>query len=163
MRMCCGCNKRFEQHTLIRLKASTETQALKPVEHSASGRSAWVCCNIHCINKIVKAPKRLNRSLRTSVNLEQWNSVLKDWLHQQILSYVQTMIRDGITFAGRNKKSSTNNQAENVIRLSEIIQEVRLQDKTNQINREGSKKIGSHHLLKKTIRYNILLNELKLD
>ena len=163
MRMCCGCNKRFEQHTLIRLKASNETQALKPVKHSASGRSAWVCCNSHCIHKIVKAPKRLNRSLRTRVNLQQWNTVLKSWLREQISSYVQTMVRDGITFASRSKKSSTNNQAENVIRLSEIIKEVSLKDNTNQINREGSKKIGSHHLLKKTIRYTILLNELKLD
>jgi len=163
MRMCCGCNKRFEQHTLIRLKVSTDTQALTPVQHSASGRSAWVCCNIHCINKIVKAPKRLHRSLRMRVNLQQWNTALKDWLCEQINTNIQTMIRDGLPFASRSKKSSTNNQAENAIRLSEIINEVSLEEKTNRINREDSKKIGSHHLLRKTIRYTILLNELKLD
>ena len=166
IRMCCGCNKRFEQHTLIRLKVSVETQALIPVEHSHSGRSAWVCFDIQCINTIIKNPKRLYRSLRTRPNTKLLKTELECWLRDKIKTYIDRMMADGATFASSLDKLSNTDPTRNVRYLSESVDEmsiVPVHIETISINRKTFTEIGSHHLLKKTIQYSNLLKKLKLD
>ena len=96
MRMCCGCHKRFEQRSLIRLQVSPQTQALTPVDTKSSGRSAWVCCNLTCIDNICKSPKRLNRSLRTQPKLHDFSSLLLDWVLQRLQLQFKQLRQDGV-------------------------------------------------------------------
>ena len=165
MRMCCGCNKRFEQHRLIRLQTSSETQALIPVVRKETGRSAWVCCSIECIRTIRKHPKRLYRSLRTIPRVDLFTMTLYSWILARAQRQFQQMHREGaITVA---QDPTTRIEADTpYIFPTGLYNELYL-DCLNlnhvQLTDDDCIQIRKHHLLQSTIHYTALLMELKLD
>ena len=167
MRMCCGCNKRFEQHRLIRLQITQKTQALMPVLRKEAGRSAWVCYNAKCIRQIAQHPKKLFRSLRTRPNVEHLTSVMHRWILAKIQSQFNQMYRDGvITVSIPTWDSSRFDSNLPHIFPSEMYNTLRLDclDLTlDSVSTEKCIRIHKHHLLASTIHYTDVLVELKLD
>ena len=111
MRMCCGCNQRFEQRLLIRLQISNETQVVVPVEHKRKGRSAWVCCNIDCIRNIQKHPKKLYRSLRVRLQENDLTTVVETWLSTRLQKQFRQMYIDGVIIASTSQNTKFTSEA----------------------------------------------------
>ena len=165
MRMCCGCNQRFDQRRLIRLQVSPETQALIPVDKRQVGRSAWVCCNIVCIRKVQTHPKKLQRSLRTRPRMDSFLTVLYSWMHNRVQQMLNRLQRDGaISFKTERLSDSTFSDV--YLTPSELSNHIRLNaidsDHTPR-NETFPLQIHKHHLRQSTIRYIDVLIKLKLD
>lgn len=67
MRMCNGCMEMKPKKELIRIVKSPEGEVSVDLTGKKSGRGAYVCKSIECLEKAVKA-KRLNRNLETSID-----------------------------------------------------------------------------------------------
>jgi hypothetical protein len=67
MRMCNGCMEMKPKKELIRVVKSPEGEVSVDLTGKKSGRGAYVCRNIECLEKAVKA-KRLNRNLETNID-----------------------------------------------------------------------------------------------
>lgn len=67
MRMCNGCMEMKPKKELIRVVKSPEGEVSVDLTGKKSGRGAYVCKNIECLEKAVKA-KRLNRNLETNID-----------------------------------------------------------------------------------------------
>ena len=165
MRMCCGCNQRFEQRRLIRLQVSSETQALIPVDKKQAGRSAWVCCNSVCIHKIQMHPKKLQRSLRKQPRMDTFLADFYRWMCARVRHMLSTMHGDGaISLVTPSSDNSTcidlykiPPELSNYIRLNTIDLNHIQNDKTHALL------IHKHHLRQSTILCIDVLVELKLD
>ena len=165
MRMCCGCNKRFKQHKLIRLQVSSTTQVLTPVVRKESGRSAWVCCNAACIRKIAQHPKRLYRSLRTHPNVDSLITTMHTWILNKVRIQVQQMSTDGVVTVATVHPSRLES-GNRYILPSDLYRAIRLDTLSldfNPVSNEQRLLIRTHHLLPSTIHYTDVLMELKLD
>ena len=165
MRMCCGCNKQFEQHKLIRLQISQKTQALTPVIRKDTGRSAWVCYNAECIHRIAKNPKKLFRSLRTRPDTEQIIVLLYMWILEKVQSQFRQMYRDGVITLSTCDSSRVDAYPPYSF-PSELYNTRRLDClgvHRDPVSTEESIQIHKHHLLASTIHYTDVLVELKLD
>jgi hypothetical protein len=166
MRMCCGCNNRFEQHRLIRLQTSPETQALIPVVKKQMGRSAWVCCDVECIRKIRKSPKRLQRSLRIQPRMDNFIETLYDWMRTRLRHQLHTMHRDGaVTLSTRNNDIHRALHNTSYIFPTELNMELRLDfwSDSSLATDNDCIHLYKHHLLRSTIGYTVVLMALKLD
>lgn len=106
MRLCCGCHQRREQRELIRLQIDS-FGSLQPVHSHNKGRSAWVCFNVHCIQAIIRHPKKLFRSLRTHSNTQHLNKTLTHWLWLEICHNLLTMNGDGCLIKSPHPDSYT--------------------------------------------------------
>ena len=165
MRMCCGCNQRFEQRLLIRLQISNETQVVAPVEQKKTGRSAWVCCRIDCIRKIQKQPKKLYRSLRIHHKTNDLTSVVETWLLTRLKKQLRQMYIDGVIVVSTSHNTKFTSEALYVL-PTELYSILRLECPevyTELFTSEECVQIHRHHLLQSTIRYATLLVTLKLD
>lgn len=67
MRMCNGCMEMKPKKELIRVVKSPEGEVSVDLTGKKSGRGAYVCRSIECLEKAVKA-KRLNRNLETNID-----------------------------------------------------------------------------------------------
>lgn len=67
MRMCNGCMEMKPKKELIRIVKSPEGEVSVDLTGKKSGRGAYVCKSIQCLEKAVKA-KRLNKNLETSID-----------------------------------------------------------------------------------------------
>lgn len=67
MRMCNGCMEMKPKKELIRVVKSPEGEVSVDLTGKKSGRGAYVCKSIECLEKAVKA-KRLNRNLETNID-----------------------------------------------------------------------------------------------
>ena len=163
--MCCGCNKRFKQHRLIRLQISPKTQALTPVVRKEPGRSAWICCNASCILKIAKHPKRLYRSLRTHPNVSNLISTLYVWILNKVQLQVQQMYTDGVITVETSHTCKRESDNFHVF-PSDLYRVMRIDTLGLNFNLRSDEQpllIRTHHLLPSTIHYSDVLMELKLD
>ena len=165
MRMCCGCNQRFEQRFLIRLQISNETQAVVPVEQKRTGRSAWVCCNISCIRKIQKHPKKLYRSLRIRHKADDFTTVVGTWLFTRLKKQFRQMYTDGVVIVSTYNNAKFTSEAPYIFptELYNMLHVECADVYTERLTDEECIQIHRHHLLQSTIRYATLLVELKLD
>lgn len=165
MRMCCGCNKRFEQHRLIRLQVSPETQALVPVERKETGRSAWVCFHIECIRKICKHPKRLSRSLRARPRVDLLTGTLYDWILEKLRQQFKQMHKDGVVAVSTHCTHKPILHIPYIfpVELYSTLHLDCLNLDSEQVMNDEYIQIHKHHLLQSTIRYADLWVELKLD
>lgn len=165
MRMCCGCNKRFEQHRLIRLQVSPETQAVVPVERKVTGRSAWVCFHIECIRKICKHPKRLSRSLRARPRVDLLTETLYDWVLEKLRKQIEQMHKDGVVAVSTycTHKPIPHEPYIFPVELYSALHLDCLNLNSEQVMNDEYIQIHKHHLLQSTIRYADLWVGLKLD
>lgn len=67
MRMCNGCMEMKPKKELIRIVKSPEGEVSVDLTGKKSGRGAYVCNSIQCLEKAFKA-KRLNKNLETSID-----------------------------------------------------------------------------------------------
>lgn len=167
MRMCCGCNQRFDQRRLIRLQVSPETQALIPVDKKIAGRSAWVCFNITCINKIHAHPKKLQRSLRTQPRVDEFAATFYSWLLIKVKNLLRVINRDGALSTSKDAHPVTTSKYNELYTLpSELSKHIRFHtidfDHTS-INETTTLQMYEHHLRESTILCVDVLIKLKLD
>ncbi len=55
MRMCLGCGQHIEKKNLVRVVRSPEGKVSLDLVGRAAGRGAYICPNVECLKKAVKA------------------------------------------------------------------------------------------------------------
>lgn len=78
IRMCCGCGENFPKRDMIRIVKSPEGEISLDTTGKKSGRGAYICPKIECLNKVQKN-KRLDKVFSCKVPQEVYE-VLKDEL-----------------------------------------------------------------------------------
>lgn len=78
MRMCVGCREMKPKKELLRIVRSPEGEVSVDRTGKASGRGAYICVGVECLNKAQKT-KALERALEHSVSAEVF-----DRLHSEI-------------------------------------------------------------------------------
>ncbi|WP_160675600.1 YlxR family protein [Clostridium sp. C8-1-8] len=76
MRMCNGCMEMKPKKELIRIVKSPEGVVSVDLTGKKSGRGAYICKSVACLDKAFKA-KRLNKNLETTIDDQIYNN-LKD-------------------------------------------------------------------------------------
>lgn len=66
-RMCNGCMEMKPKKELIRIVKSPEGEVSVDLTGKKSGRGAYICRNLECLEKAFKA-KRLNKNLETNID-----------------------------------------------------------------------------------------------
>ncbi|ERK30616.1 MULTISPECIES: RNase P modulator RnpM [Clostridium] len=69
MRMCNGCMEMKPKKELIRIVKSPTGEISVDLTGKKSGRGAYICKNVECLEKSYKA-KRLNKNLESEINAE---------------------------------------------------------------------------------------------
>ena len=96
IRTCVICRKKSHPSHFFRIKADSQNQLII-VEHSASGRTAWVCMHAKCLRALEENPKRANRGLKTkisgSINLVEYATSNID---MRIKREIQHAFRSGL-------------------------------------------------------------------
>ena len=73
-RMCMGCNTKKDKKELIRIVASIDCNISIDKTGKLSGRGAYICDNIECLEKVIKT-KRLERALEKNISEEIYNEL----------------------------------------------------------------------------------------
>ncbi|MDO4534749.1 MAG: YlxR family protein [Clostridium perfringens] len=81
MRMCNGCMEMKPKKELIRVVKTNEDEVLVDLTGKKSGRGAYVCKNIECLEKAFKA-KRLNKNLQTNISEDIYNKLKEEILNE---------------------------------------------------------------------------------
>jgi len=68
-RMCMGCNTKKDKRELIRIVMSKEGNISIDKTGKLSGRGAYICDDIDCLEKVIKT-KRLERIFETKIDEE---------------------------------------------------------------------------------------------
>lgn len=66
MRRCNGCNEQKPKNELVRIVKSPEGEIKLDLTGKASGRGAYICRNLDCLNKARKS-KRINRAFEMTI------------------------------------------------------------------------------------------------
>lgn len=74
LRMCTGCMEMKPKKKLIRVVKSSEGEVSIDLTGKKSGRGAYICKNIECLEKAFKA-KRLSRNLDVPINEEIYSKL----------------------------------------------------------------------------------------
>ena len=69
MRMCNGCMEMKVKKDLIRIVKNKENNISVDLTGKMSGRGAYICKNVECLEKAIKA-RRLNRNLSSNIDNE---------------------------------------------------------------------------------------------
>lgn len=77
MRMCVGCGIQKPKIELIRIVKTPEGQIIIDKKGKANGRGAYICNDINCLNKAIKA-KRFERAFEMQFDEQTYNSLQKD-------------------------------------------------------------------------------------
>lgn len=80
MRMCNGCMEMKPKKELIRVVKNNEDEVSVDLTGKKSGRGAYVCKNIECLEKAFKA-KRLNKNLQTNISEDIYNKLKEEILN----------------------------------------------------------------------------------
>lgn len=80
MRMCNGCMEMKPKKELIRVVKTNEEEVLVDLTGKKSGRGAYVCKSIECLEKAFKA-KRLNKNLQTNISEDIYNKLKEEILN----------------------------------------------------------------------------------
>jgi hypothetical protein len=73
-RMCTGCGEMKPKKELIRVVKNKEGEVSMDLTGKKSGRGAYVCKNLECLEKAYKT-KRLEKNLETKIDEEIYNSL----------------------------------------------------------------------------------------
>lgn len=80
MRMCNGCMEMKPKKELIRVVKTNEEEVLVDLTGKKSGRGAYVCKSIECLEKAFKA-KRLNKNLQINISDDIYNKLKEEILN----------------------------------------------------------------------------------
>jgi len=73
-RMCMGCNTKKDKHDLIRIVMNKEGDISIDRTGKLSGRGAYICDNIECLEKVIKS-KRLEKVFETKIDEEIYKNL----------------------------------------------------------------------------------------
>ena len=73
-RMCMGCNTKKDKSDLIRIVMNKEGNISIDKTGKLSGRGAYICDNIECLEKAIKT-KRLERNFETKISEDIYNEL----------------------------------------------------------------------------------------
>ena len=73
-RTCMGCNSKKDKKELIRIVINKEGEISVDKTGKLSGRGAYICDNIECLEKLEKS-KRLERVFETKIDNEIYNNL----------------------------------------------------------------------------------------
>lgn len=77
LRMCTGCMEMKPKKELIRVVKSPESEVSVDLTGKKSGRGAYICKNIECLEKAFKT-KRLLRNLDIAIDEEIYNRLKEE-------------------------------------------------------------------------------------
>ena len=77
LRMCTGCMEMKHKKELIRVVKSPEGEVSVDLTGKKSGRGAYICKNIECLEKSFKT-KRLSKNLDIAINEEIYNRLKEE-------------------------------------------------------------------------------------
>ncbi|MGN0145340.1 MAG: RNase P modulator RnpM [Clostridium sp.] len=77
LRMCTGCMEMKPKKELIRIVKTPEGEVCVDLTGKKSGRGAYVCKSIECLEKSFKA-KRLSRNLDTTISEEIYDKLKEE-------------------------------------------------------------------------------------
>lgn len=77
LRMCTGCMEMKPKKELIRVVKNQENEVSVDLTGKKSGRGAYVCKNIECLEKAFKA-KRLSKNLDITISEEIYNNLKEE-------------------------------------------------------------------------------------
>ena len=77
-RQCTGCGKKGGKENFIRIVKTSDGMISLDISGKASGRGAYVCCDVACIDKMCKG-RRLDRAFRTHVDEAIYRSILEEF------------------------------------------------------------------------------------
>lgn len=77
LRMCTGCMEMKPKKELIRIVKTPEGEVCVDLTGKKSGRGAYICKSIECLEKSFKA-KRLNRNLDTPISEEIYEKLKEE-------------------------------------------------------------------------------------
>ena len=77
LRMCNGCMEMKLKKELIRIVKSPEGEVSVDLTGKKSGRGAYICKNIDCLEKAFKA-RRLNKNLQTNISDEIYQGLKEE-------------------------------------------------------------------------------------
>lgn len=77
MRMCLGCNSMKEKKELIRVVKSPEGEVSIDKTGKKSGRGAYICDNLECLQKARKA-RRFEKEFSCKIENEIYDAMEKD-------------------------------------------------------------------------------------
>lgn len=72
--MCMGCNSKKDKKELIRIVSSKDGNIMIDKTGKLSGRGAYICDNIECLEKVIKS-KRLEKALERDISEEIYNEL----------------------------------------------------------------------------------------
>lgn len=81
LRMCTGCMEMKPKKELIRVVKSSEDEVSIDLTGKKSGRGAYICKNIECLEKAFKA-KRLSRNLDVPINEEIYSKLRSEIVNE---------------------------------------------------------------------------------
>ena len=73
-RMCMGCNTKKDKRELIRIVINKEGNISVDKTGKLSGRGAYICDNIDCLEKVIKS-KRLEKVFETKIDEEIYKNL----------------------------------------------------------------------------------------
>ena len=76
MRKCTGCAEHFPKMELIRVLRTPEGAIVLDTTGKKSGRGAYLCNDINCINKCVKT-RAFNRSFKQAIPQEFYEEIVQ--------------------------------------------------------------------------------------
>lgn len=77
LRMCTGCMEMKPKKELIRIVKTPEGEICVDLTGKKSGRGAYICKSLECLEKAVKA-KRLSRNLDVTIDDEIYNRLREE-------------------------------------------------------------------------------------
>ncbi|WP_294351797.1 YlxR family protein [uncultured Clostridium sp.] len=77
LRMCTGCMEMKPKKELIRVVKTPEGEVCVDLTGKKSGRGAYICKSLECLEKAVKA-KRLSRNLDVTIDDEIYNRLREE-------------------------------------------------------------------------------------
>lgn len=80
-RTCIGCNVQKNKNDLIRIVLNKEGKISIDRTGKANGRGAYICDNIECLEKMIKA-KKLEKSFERKISNEIYESLRKEIINQ---------------------------------------------------------------------------------
>lgn len=81
LRMCTGCMEMKPKKELIRVVKSPENEVSVDLTGKKSGRGAYICRNLECLEKAFKA-KRLSRNLDIAISEEIYNRLREEVINE---------------------------------------------------------------------------------
>lgn len=73
-RMCMGCNNKKDKNNLIRIVMNKKGIISIDKTGKLSGRGAYICDNIDCLEKVIKS-KKLEKTFKTKIDEEIYKNL----------------------------------------------------------------------------------------